>query len=209
VPHRPDAVDEILLAGAGSFAEEVADWAAAAGLRVAGLIDLHDGDRVGQTIAGIPVLSTREPGAGRGIAVAAGGDRAEHWRRLADGGWVPRTVLHPAAMVAVSVRLEPGAIVGPGAVIGAQSSVGEHALVSRGSLVGHHVSIGRFAAVLPGANVASSVSLGAGATIGMAGVVVDHVAVGAAATVAAGAVVLDDVEAGVRVQGVPARPFAR
>ena len=117
-----DATTEIFLAGAGSFAEEIADWARAAGLRVAGLIDLHDGERVGSTIAGTPVLASEEPGGGRRLAIAAGGDRAAHWRRLQGRGWEAVSIVHPAATLAAGVRVAPGAVVGPAAVIGAQSS---------------------------------------------------------------------------------------
>jgi serine acetyltransferase len=51
------------------------------------------------------------------------------------------------------------------------------------------------------------VRIGPGAAIGMGALVADHIEVGARAVVAAGAVVVRPVADGVRVQGVPARPF--
>ncbi len=46
-----------------------------------------------------------------------------------------------------------------------------------------------------------------GATVGMGALVADHLEVGAGAVLAAGAAVVRSVGAGVRVQGVPARPY--
>ena len=60
----------------------------------------------------------------------------------------------------------------------------------------------------PGANVAGHVRLGVGATVGMGALVADHLDVGAGAVIAAGAAVVRPVAAGLRVQGVPARPYA-
>jgi UDP-perosamine 4-acetyltransferase len=52
------------------------------------------------------------------------------------------------------------------------------------------------------------VVVGDGAHIGPGATVVQGLAIGARAVVAAGAVVLHPVAAGIRVQGVPARPVA-
>jgi sugar O-acyltransferase (sialic acid O-acetyltransferase NeuD family) len=208
-PHAQGGPRELFLAGAGSFALEVADWAAAAGMRVAGLIDLHDGDLVGSEIGGVPVISPDSPGEGRGVAIAAGGDRGAHWELIGAQGWRPCSIVHPRASIAASAELGGGVVAGPGAIVGAQSKIGAHALLSRGVLVGHHVNVERFVSLLPGANVASHTRIGLAATLGMGAIVIDHTLVGAAAVVAAGAVVVAAVESGTRVQGVPARVFTR
>jgi UDP-perosamine 4-acetyltransferase len=205
----------ICLAGSGSFAVDVAEWAAAAGWEVAGLIELRDERRVGSSVEGHVVLAAQSPAhaaqaprAGSGVAaVAAGGSRRAHWLALQPHGWLAGTIVHPHAWVSPTARLAPGCVVGPGAVIGAGCSIAEHTLVSRGALVGHHVSVGAFVSLLPGVNLASGVVVGDEATVGMSAAIVDHTSVGAGARIAAGALVLQDVAAGVRVQGVPARRF--
>lgn len=199
--------DGLYLAGTGSFAVEVAGWARDAGLELAGLVELLDERRVATTVHGHTVLAPEQAPPGAAVAIAAGGDRAAHWSLLAEHGWQAATIVHPAATVASSASIGDGTIVGPGVVVGAETDVAEHVLLSRGVLVGHHAQIGPFVSLLPGANVASHVQLGTGATIGMGGIVVDHTSIGAGATVAAGAVVVRSVESGVRVQGVPARPY--
>src|SRR2546430_13398176 len=64
------------VAGTGSFAAEVVEFATAAGMQVEGLIELLDSSRVGTTIHGLPVIdveSLPEPKA-RAV-VGLGGER--------------------------------------------------------------------------------------------------------------------------------------
>jgi sugar O-acyltransferase (sialic acid O-acetyltransferase NeuD family) len=199
---------DIHVAGTGSFALEVAEYARDADLRVAGLIELQDPARVGTEVHGLPVRAADDPPAdGAAAVVGASGDRLAHWALLAPHGWRAASVLHPAAHVAPSARVGDGCVVAPGVVVGAATELGEHVLVGRGALVGHHTALGSGVVVNPGANVAGHVTVGAGATVGMGALVADHLEVGAGAVIAAGAVVVRAVAAGARVQGVPARPY--
>ena len=197
-------LDELHIAGTGSFALEVVEYATDAGWRVAGLIELMDDERVGTAIHGLPVRDGAAPGV---AVIGAGGDRNAIWAPLAGNGWQAATVRHPTAHVSPSARLAPGCVIAPAAVVAAASELGEHVLVGRGALVGHHSRLADGVVLNPGANVAGHVEIGAGSTIGMGAVVADHVTIGEGALVAAGAVVVRDVPAGARVQGVPARAF--
>jgi sugar O-acyltransferase (sialic acid O-acetyltransferase NeuD family) len=202
-------VGDIHLAGTGSFAAEVAEWARAAGWRVAGLVELLDPARVGSEIDGLPVMDvTTLPADGARVVLAVGGDRRRRWSLLERHGWRAASIIHPIAHVSPSAILAEGCVVGPGAMIGAHTAIGEHVLVSRAALVGHHGEIGPFATLFPGANVAGNVRIEAEAQIGMGAVIVNGATVGRGATVAAGAVVLGEVADGARVQGVPARAYA-
>ena len=199
---------DIHVAGTGSFALEVVEYATRAGLVVAGLIELLDPARVGGEVHGLPVRAAGDPPSQGALAVVgAGGDRRAHWALLAPYGWQPATVVHPAAHVSSSARVAAGGVVAAGAVVGAASALGEHVLVGRGALVGHHAVLAAGVVLNPGANVAGHVRVGAGATLGMGALVADHLEVGAGAVIAAGAVVVHPVGAGERVQGVPARPY--
>jgi UDP-perosamine 4-acetyltransferase len=200
-------VAQLHVAGTGSFALEVVEYARAAGHHVVALVELVDQGRVGGEAHGLPIVGP-ESGPG-GAVVGLGGDRVALWSLLAEHGWRAERIVHPAAVVSPSAVLGEGAVVGPGAVIGAAAELGAHSLLSRGALVGHHAVIGSGAILNPGANVAGNCALGEGATIGMGAAVVNGVRVGAGAIVAAGAVVLRDVEPATRVQGVPARVFTR
>jgi sugar O-acyltransferase (sialic acid O-acetyltransferase NeuD family) len=198
---------ELYLAGSGSFAVEVAEWAQDAGWTVRGLVELLDAVRIGSMRGGFSVLAPSAcPQEARAV-IATGGDRREHWALLAEHGWQAATIVHPRAHVSSSAKLGDGCIVGPGAVIGAETIVDEHTLVSRGALVGHHDRIGGFVSLMPGVNIGGHVRVGERTTLGMGAVVVNGTTVGADATVAAGAVVLREVTDGIRVQGMPAREY--
>jgi len=198
---------ELYLAGSGSFAVEVAEWARDAGWTVSGLVELLDAARVGSVRGGFPVLAPSDRPHGACVVIATGGDRRGHWATLAEHGWQAATIVHPRAHVSHSAKLGAGCVVGPGAVIGAETSVDEHTLISRGALVGHHDRIGAFVSLMPGVNIGGHVELGERATIGMGAVVVNGTTVGADTTVAAGAVVLREVADGIRVQGMPAKEY--
>jgi sugar O-acyltransferase (sialic acid O-acetyltransferase NeuD family) len=203
-------LDALYLAGSGSFAVEVAEWARNAGWNVIGLIEILDGSRVGSVVGGLPVIEPSDP-AREDVptVVALGGSRSERWAHLDPRGWKAATVIHPTAHVSPSARLAPGCIVGPAAVIGAETVVGAHTLVSRGALVGHHSHVGEFVSVLPGANVGGHAGIGDRTVLGMSSTIVNDIEVGCDVTVAAGAVVLRGTRDGVRVQGVPASEYAR
>lgn len=196
---------EVFIAGTGSFGAEIADWAAATGARVLGLIELRDASRVGSSRHGLPVVALVPPGPDACAVLGAGGDRRENWDSLRANKWATMTIVHPAASLAHDVHLAGGVTIGPRAVIGAATVLEDHVIVNRGALVGHHVHVGAFATLNPGANIAGNVTIGSDAFIGMGATVVDGLTVGERAVVGAGAVVLRDVDPGARVQGVPAR----
>ncbi|TMK98951.1 MAG: hypothetical protein E6G34_05445 [Actinobacteria bacterium] len=199
---------ELHLAGTGSFAAEVAEWAQDAGWNVTRLIELLDASRVGLVAGECEVAAPESPrSASVRAAIALGGARRAHWSRLEPLGWRGATIVHPAAHVSRSAQLAEGCIIGPGATIGAQTTVGEHTLISRGTLIGHHVEVGSFASLLPGVNVGGGAVLGDDVIVGMGAVILNGVRVDARATVAAGALVLSDVREGSRVQGLPAREY--
>ena len=154
---------EIHVAGTGSFALEVAEYARDAGVAVVGLIELVDPSRVGTSIHGLPVRAAQGPPASGATAViGAGGDRLALWALLAGHGWRAGSVVHPTAHVSPSAGLGDGCVVAPGAVVGAATELGEHVLVGRGALVGHHAALADGVVLNPGANVAGHVRIGTG-----------------------------------------------
>jgi len=199
----------LYIAGTGSFAAEVAEWALESGDEPAGLIELIDPQRVGSRIHGLEVISIENPPPAARAMIGTGGDRAATWEPLRRAGWAAGGLRHPRAHVAGSARLSPSATIGPLAVIGAATTVGDGVIVSRGSLIGHHAEIADFATLNPGVNLGGNSRIGDGAFVGMGAVVLNGVSVGARAVVAAGAVAISDVPDDGRVQGVPARPHTR
>jgi sugar O-acyltransferase (sialic acid O-acetyltransferase NeuD family) len=197
------------VAGTGSFAAEVVDFAAAAGLRVEGLIEMLDRSRVGTTVHGLPVIDADDlPEPAAKAVIGMSGERRALWARLAERGWTATTVIHPRAAISPSAVISSGTVIGPLAVVGAESALGDNVLLGRGSLIGHHVRLDAGVVVNPGANIAGNCHVGAGAMIEIGATIAHGLTIGAGALVAAGAVVLRDVPAATRVQGVPAHVYA-
>jgi sugar O-acyltransferase (sialic acid O-acetyltransferase NeuD family) len=198
----------IWIAGTRSFAAELLGYASEAGLEVAGLLEPRERDNAGGTIDGLPVAwvddGPAEPGA-EALVGTGDADRREVAERLAAAGFLPATLVHPAAHVPASVEVGEGSIVAPGAVVGAHVQIARQVVIGRGSLIGHHTRIGDLATLGPGSNVAGNTQIGEGAFLGMAAVVRDHVSVGAGAVIAMGAVVVGDMPEGASVRGLPAR----
>jgi acetyltransferase EpsM len=194
----------LFVAGTGSFAADVAEVARDAGHHVAGLIELFDPARVGETIHGLPVVG-REAPPDAYFGLGAGGQRGVLCEELAQADWRRQTVAHPSAHVPSSVSLGARVLVGPHVVLGASAVVEEDALLARGLLVGHHTRVGRGAVLNPVRTWPATVTLGAGAFLGLGCVIRDHISIGAGAVVAAAAVVVADVAEETQVRGVPAR----
>ena len=202
----------VILVGAASFAEEVSDLAASAGVEVAAWIEGLDRNAVDAghdpPIIWVDDQAAFEPDLP--ILPAIGSvKRMGIMRRLIGEGRQLATLIHPSAVVSPSAVIEPGCVVGPLVVVGARSRIGEGTVLNRGALVGHHTEIGRYSFLGPGANVAGKVTLGEQVYVGASAVVRDHVRVGDRAVVGMGAVAVKDVPADVTVVGVPAVPLER
>lgn len=203
---------QVILAGAGRFAEEVTDVAADAGLEVVGWIEGLD---PGRADAGHrpPIVWVGDQGSlDRRLQVlpAIGSTRRRALvERLVAEGRDLATLIHPSAVVARSASIAPGCVLFAGVIVGARTVIGAGTIVNRGALIGHHTVIGSHVFVGPGANIAGGVTIGDEAYIAMAAVVRDDRTVGARATLGAGAVVIDDVPPDTVVVGLPARPLIR
>ncbi len=184
----------------------MADWATAAGLDPAGLIELRDPTRVAREFHGLTAVALSPPPPDATALIASGGDRLAIAAGLREAGWRVTGITHPAAVVAETASVDRSATLGPGAIVGAESAIGADAILNRGALVGHHTIIGDGATLNPGVNIGGNGRVGEGAFLGMGCTIVNGSTIGQGAVVAAGAVVVGDVSAGSRVQGVPARP---
>jgi sugar O-acyltransferase (sialic acid O-acetyltransferase NeuD family) len=205
-----EALKPLLLLGAGTFAQEIADLVTEIpGWTVAGFVEGLNQELCREPLMGLPIYWIDDVAhlAANHWALGAIGTtrRAGFIARVATLGFRFATVVHPFARVSPSATLGSGTFISAGAIVAAHTTLGSHVLLNRGALVGHHVDIGSYATISPGANIGGSCRIGAGAYIGMSAVVIDHMAVGAHSVVGAGAVVTRDVAERVMVVGVPAR----
>jgi sugar O-acyltransferase (sialic acid O-acetyltransferase NeuD family) len=187
-----------------------------AGLVVDGLIDdfpENADHRIGDvgvigTSADLPVL-VRDGVQAAILGFGSGRGRSAIAAMLRAAGLELPTLVHPAAYVATSAVLGPGAQVLPGAVVGPGAVLGTGVLLNTGAIAEHDVRLSDGVAVFSGAALAGRVVVGSDAEVGAGATVLPDVRIGSRAVVGAGATVISDVDDAVTVVGVPARAIRR
>ena len=200
----------LIILGAGSFAEEGLDVVQETGLfDVACFVEGIDRSKIGRAIAGIPVVwvdDVKEYDRSNLLLCLVGSPARRNFiAQIEKVGFEFATVVHPSARVSRSVTIGRGVFISVGCIVAARSSIGDHVILNRAAVIGHHVTVGDYTTVSPGANIGGGASIGSGCYIGMGAIILDHVSVGDNSVVGAGAVVTKDVPAEVQVVGVPAR----
>ncbi|MFS0738533.1 acetyltransferase [Sphingomonas sp. 1P06PA] len=125
-----------------------------------------------------------------------------------DRGFTIETVIHPAAVVGREVSLGGGSFLAAGAIVNPCSTLGRGVIVNTAASVDHDCTIGDGVHLAPGVRLCGTVTLGARSLVGVGAVVIPGRVIGADVVIAAGAAVAADIADGLRVGGVPARPFA-
>ncbi len=75
-------------------------------------------------------------------------------------------VIHPSAMVSVSVKMGNGTVLMTGAIVNAETSIGNHGIINTGAVVDHDCVLQDFVHVAPGATLCGGVQVGEGVLIG-------------------------------------------
>jgi sugar O-acyltransferase (sialic acid O-acetyltransferase NeuD family) len=184
---------------------------------IVGYLDDVYAERWGTQFCGAPVLGGRDALDAlrrRGVRHLFLGFGANLARRdlaeeLENGGFEFATLIHPSAVVADDVQMEPGVFVGPGAIVNADARVRKQSIINSGAIVEHEVRLGRAVHVGPRACLAGSVSVGDCAWVGLGAIVRDKLEIGEHAMVGMGAVVTRSVPARSVVVGCPAKPLQR
>ena len=197
----------LYVVGTGGAGREVLDVALALGLTITAFVDERT---AGSRVRGLPVVLPAEATEGEYlVGIADPAVRGRLAAVLDAQGLRPRTLVHPAAVVAPATALGAGSVVMALAHVSSDVTVGDHVHVQYCASVGHDSVLADLVTVLPGARISGGVYLGQGATVGSGAVVLQSRTVGAGAFVGAGAVVTRDVAPGVVVVGSPARPLVR
>ena len=116
-------------------------------------------------------------------------------------------LIHPTSLVAESVLVGDGTIIGPGCGISVDTTIGAHVLINMATHVGHDVVVGDCAELAPGCILGGHVIIGEGTSLGMRTSVLPGVTIGARAKLGAGSVVVHPIPADCTAVGVPARPI--
>ena len=201
---------QILILGAGLFADDVADMVAMIpGTEIAGYIEGIDREKCTTLKNGKKIFWIDETGSMRDscLCICAIGSpkRKEIIQKLNDKGFSFTRIIHPSAQLFPSASVGEGSIIGAGSVLAAGASVGKQVIINRGCLIGHHTRIDDFVTISPGVNIAGKVTVGEGTFIGMGAIVHDGIQIGKRSVIGSGSLVTRDVPDGVQVMGIPAR----
>jgi len=202
----------IVVAGAGGHAKVVADLARRCNIGIIGFVDDVNGGRKGEQFCGSTIFRDAEHVRGERTeiefgAIVAIGDCEARVRIAAElqrRNFRLVTLIHPAAVVADSVRVGAGTVIMAGAVINANADIGDNAIVNTGAIIEHDCVIEDGAHICPGVRLGGGVKVGSETWIGIGAIVKDRVRIGKGVTVGAGSLVLKDVADRVTVYGSPA-----
>jgi len=200
----------VLILGASGHGKYIADILLAQGSRILGFLD-DNPSLYGQQQLGFPILGPISAyldfdSDGLILGIGSNSSRREIAERLGDatqGQWV--NAIHPRSVVAPSVQIGIGIVVGAGAIISPDVVIGDHTIISTAATVGHDSVIGRFVHVGPGAHLAGGVQVLDETFLGVGTSVIPGRRIGSKTVVGAGAVVVGDIPDKVVAKGVPAR----
>jgi len=200
----------LLILGAGSYAQVVSEMAGETGYDVIGFaVNVEPKPEPTEVLDARPVWWLEDVGefcrVCRAVAAIISPARKGIINQASECGFAFAKIIHPSAAVAPSAFVDHGSIIGRQVAISYKASIRSHVVVNRGATIGHHCKVHSFSTIGPGANLAGKVEVGAGAFIGMGANVLEGRRIGDGAIVGAGALVTKDVAAGTKVIGIPAR----
>ena len=206
--------DSILIIGGGGHAKHVIETLRLTDPNVR--LAILDKKPAGEVL-GVPVIGTEEflgrakaDGFGS-FAMGIGGvrdnrPRADAFARARAAGLLPKSVVHPSAVIAASATMGAGTQCLSGAIIAAGAILGEDVIINSGAIVEHDCRVGDHVHIASGAIVTGTVDIAAFVHVGAGAVIRQGLAVGAEALVAMGSVVTKNVPPKTTVMGNPARP---
>jgi acetyltransferase EpsM len=208
----------LVILGAGGHGAEIAAYARAMSLPLAGAFD--DGRPRGPwhltTVLGslkeLPTFCRQHDAVDYITAFGSNEVRRRIVKRveaLGVSNLRPATVRHSSAWTGEPVRIGPGCLLAPSSLVTTRATIGAHCILNVKASISHDCNVRDFCNLKPGATVAGDVRLGEGCYIGAGAVVLEKRTVGAWTVVGAGAVVTRDLPDGVTAAGVPARIIKR
>lgn len=210
---NPPELTSCVVFGSGGHGRELADIirdATAAGhpMRLLGLVDDGEVDRLALARAGFRFLGASETVAERNVLAYLGLGYPDVRRRVAQrlephATW-GKPLVHPSAHVGSGSDLGLGSVLAQGAVVTTNVAIGRHSHIGVASTISHDCKIGDFVTVCPGVNITGSVRIGDDVFVGAGATILPGIVVGAGAVIGAGSTVTKDVADADTVVGAPA-----
>lgn len=203
----------IHLVGAGGHAAVVVDALLATGLSPDSFA-LWTEDETGarHDVLGCPIgLLQPESLSGQLFHICIGSNtaRARLHTLLLAAGALPRTIIHPAAIVSRFATIGPGSFLAARAVVAPRARLGAAVIVNHGAIIDHDCTIADFVHIAPGATLGGAVKISERVLVGAGANILPGLRLGEGATIGAGGVVVYDVPSGAVHAGVPARSIEK
>jgi sugar O-acyltransferase (sialic acid O-acetyltransferase NeuD family) len=173
---------------------------------------LHDDNKSGGTLYGVPILGTGpddlKPGQRAILAIGEPHQRRNVVERLSDRGLNWQSFVDRRSVVGRGARIGRGTMVLSFAIVASSVSIGEFCYLSANCQVGTGSTIGDYTSVLAGAAVGESV-VGSECVLGLKSICLDGARLGDRVTVAPLTLVRSTVPDGALVAGSPPRILRR
>ena len=140
-------------------------------------------------------------------SVGKPGPRKRLFESFCERGFVFPALVHPSAIISPSATFADGAQIMAGAVVQAHTRIGKNVIVNTRASIDHDCIVGDHSHIAPGVTLSGSVHVGRNVHVGTGANVIQGVHLEDHCLIAAGAMVIRNVSPGLRVQGVPAKPF--
>jgi len=191
---------DIFIYGASGHGKVIADSIRACGNKVAGWID----DNPLADAMSWEEFCTLYPNALIALGIGDNGTRATVAQKIRDKGYTLATIIHPSAILSLSVTVCEGSVIMPLALINADATIGVGCIINSGAIVEHDSHVGNFVHIAPRVTLAGGVGVGDYTFVGMGTSVIQQCTLGHHTMVAAGSMVIGDIPSYVMVAGVPA-----
>jgi UDP-N-acetylbacillosamine N-acetyltransferase len=201
----------VVVVGSGGHSRFVVSQLQAAGLSVAGIVDVHVAPDGSETILGVPVCwgdSDLETLFGTVsdvvyLAIGENDEREYFYRRVKFLGFATPNLVHSSAQLCSSWVAGDANIVGPCAVIGAAVVTGSNNIINSGAIIEHESVIGSHSHISLGAVLCGRVRLGDSVMVGANATVLPGIHIVSQVTVGAGAVITRDLSESGIYAGIP------
>ncbi len=139
------------------------------------------------------------------VAIGDNGIREQIQEKLEWEGVSLAILLHPDAVVGLSVKIGKGSTIMAGAIINSGSQIGKGCVVNTGSSIDHDNIIEDYVHISPGVRLAGNVKIGRGSFIGVGSTVRNNITICSGCQTGAGAVVVKNIEKKGIYIGIPAQ----
>lgn len=195
----------IIVIGGGGHGRVIADIIRVSGATFAGFLDDDQAGSIPDLIGPIDINLPKYVKSHRFVVgIGDGPTRRALCERILSINGVLATLIHPAAVVAVDVRIDVGSVVMAGAIINPGTKVGRFVVINTGAIIDHDNVLQDNVHISPGVAHGGFVVCEEDSFIGVGATLIPRMRVGRGSMVAAGAVVTREVPEYSLVAGCPA-----